>query len=195
MEAIVNASELLASVKVADVKATYSVYGDVCIDNNGDEYAIAATDSYRIVKFTNANDNDMRDESKRGRVLISANDIKANVKTTDGKVRIKTSDDDEFNATMEITAKKNETRTVVVNRIERNYPNLDRFLDAHYSDTDGTAVLNPSFMKDVCDAAMKAYGKKANVKIELRKRLEPVTVTSTDGKGGWMKAVIMPMRS
>lgn len=193
MKATVNASELLAASKLADNgKNAHRVISGVYVETTVDKYSIVSTDSFSLVVFSRYNEDSLRDRKEEGSVIISANDIKANVKASDATVCV-SHEGDGYEVTMDIYSKKGEKRTVTAKPIEGTYPDYKRLFDNIGNDNDShDVIVNPGFMLDICNAVRKAYGKDARLIMQLNGKISPVYFTCRDDNG-MFNALLMPI--
>lgn len=185
---IVNASELLAATAIVSKDKSKSVLTGVFVKNDGKNYHIAATDSYKLVVFDGNYDGD------EFAAIIPADFIKNNVKKSDTLVRIE-HDEDDNSITMHVYDKDMKERVNSKSSIiEGNYPNYESLFESNKTDEENNVVnLNADLLGEICTAIKNAYGKKTYIRVEFSGLMKPVWITAK-GINSSFRSLIMPIR-
>ena len=200
MKARIKASELLAASKIASNDEERPTLCAVRIESDGEgKYTIVATDSFKLIEFTGV---DTHYDREAGVVLIDAEFIGKNIKTSDGEILILT---DDFNATLCIYKKKGGVRCEVDTELVQGiYPKYEQLFIKPVDGADTHVSFNPEYMSDICKAVTIAYGKQTNSKqpypitINLNGELKAISFHAekyeSKKEQGKCKGVLMPVR-
>lgn len=180
MKVYVDAKELLAAAKFAENKKNKGfreILRTVHVESFNDGYSLVATDSYKLVVFTNKKGEQANEEFSCN---IGIDVIKDSIKTSDDFVKLQY-DSETNDITFDIYKKNLAHRaTITAKANDGNYPNYKKLLDDAKNSNDECShiKLNSTILSSACAVVEQAYGKETPIDFDLHKADKPVLFNS-----------------